>query len=45
VKGGGFTREELNPTPAEIKSLVLEVAAGGYEHSKSRGPHLGGHSV
>lgn len=30
VDGGSFTREELNPTPAEIRDMVLEVAAKGY---------------
>lgn len=35
VKKGLFTREELNPTPAEIKEMVLEVASGGYEFELS----------
>lgn len=30
VHGGAFTREELNPTPAEIRDMVLEVAGRGF---------------
>jgi phytoene synthase len=30
VEQGRFTREELNPTPAEIRDMVLEVAEKGY---------------
>jgi len=31
VLAGGFTKEELNPTPAEIRDKVLEVALKGHE--------------
>ena len=30
VNRGSFTREELNPTPAEIRDMVLEVAGRGF---------------
>lgn len=30
VKQGSFTREELNPTPVEIRDMVLEVASGDH---------------
>lgn len=30
VHGGRFTTEELNPTPAEIRDMVLEVARRGF---------------
>ncbi len=32
VKQGHFTRKELNPTPAEIKELVMEVASRDIIH-------------
>ena len=32
VKQGQFTREELNPTPAEIKELVMRVTSGENKH-------------
>ena len=31
VSGGNFTREELNPTPSEIRDMVVEVAERGYD--------------
>ena len=30
VHGGSFTREELNPTPDEIRDMVVEVAGRGF---------------
>lgn len=35
VKVGRFTREELNPTPSEIREKVLEVASKGYDFNLS----------
>ena len=35
VKHGTFTREELNPTPAEIRDMVMEVASRGYDFDLS----------
>jgi phytoene synthase len=35
VKQGTFTREELNPTPSEIRDMVLEVAGKGYNFNLS----------
>ena len=31
VSRGSFTREELNPTPSEIRDMVIEVAERGYD--------------
>ena len=31
VKQGTFTRDELNPTPGEIRNMVLKVAEKGYD--------------
>jgi phytoene/squalene synthetase len=31
VEQGNFSRGELNPTPAEIRNMVLEVASRGYD--------------
>ena len=36
VLGGGFTREELNPTPSEIRDMVMEVAAKGYDFNANQ---------
>jgi hypothetical protein len=30
VDGGRFSRSELNPTPAEIRAMVVEVAERGF---------------